>query len=139
MIRLRRPAPLADLAAMTAALSPPAFLAKFGAYGAAATHLAHTRSWGFWAGDLCVACAGLHELGPHALEAWFACRPQASRHMVGVIGTMRLTLPMICEAERVEIRARVAEGWEPGRRIARALDFHLAEAGAVETWIRGRA
>jgi len=137
MIAIRRPAPLPELAAMMAALSPPALVAKAGAFALASRHLALTRSWGVWEGETCLACAGLADDGPGRLEAWFACTPRAARRIVAIVRAARLTLDTIVETERVEIRARVAVGWEPGRRLASLLGFRSPRAAAgVEIWIK---
>lgn len=134
MVKLRRPAPLADLAAMLAYGFGAGATAKVGVYEAAARHIVATRSWGAWEGDLCLACGGLFAAGDGVLEAWFACRPEAGRRMRGIAREARLTLALIADAERVEIFARVARDWRSGQRIARAVGFELLEAGPVERW-----
>ncbi len=133
-IALRRPAPLADLAPMLAHGFHGGAAAKVGVYEAAARHAGLTRSWGAWRGDVCVACGGLYAVSDLAFEAWFACRPEAARAIGSIARQARLTLSLIVETERVEIFARVAAGWRPGQRLARALGFTLLEAGPVERW-----
>ncbi len=134
LVTLRRPAPLADLTVMLASSFATGAGAKVGVYEAAARYQKLTRSWGAYAGRLCVACGGLYPHGDGALEAWFACRPEARRAIRSIATQARLTLRLIADAERVEIFARVAAGWAPGQRLARAVGFRLLEAGAVERW-----
>jgi hypothetical protein len=138
MIELRRHAPLAELAAMMASLTPASMQAKLGPYTLAARHAALTRSWGAYEGETCVACGGLYAREGGVLEAWFACRPDAGQRILAISRKARLTLSIIAETESVEIRAHVAPGWLPGQRLARALGFALAESGVVEVWIRRR-
>ena len=133
IVTLHRPAPLADLAPMLAASLYAGAGPKIGVYEAAARHAHRTRSWGAWRGEMCIACGGLYDQGG-ALEAWFACRPEAGPAIGSIARQARLTLSLIAETERVEIFARVAAGWRPGERLARALGFTLLEAGSVERW-----
>ena len=120
---------------MMAALSPDILIGKAGVFGLAARHRSLTRSWGAWDGDVCIACGGLAPAGDGVLEAWFACQPRAARRLVPLARAMRLTLETIAETERVAIRARVAAGHEPGRRLAKLAGFHpLGAAAGVETW-----
>ena len=138
IVTLRRSVPLQDLADMLAVPSTLSLWTGVGPRALAARYCCYTRHWGFWAGERVVAAGGLYaHIGDgrvERLEAWFACRPEASRAIRSIARHMRLTLALIAETERVEIFARVASGWEPGRRLARAVGFRLLEAGAVETW-----
>lgn len=134
-LTLRRPAPIVDLAEMLESLMSSAPAGKLvGRREIAARYSALTRSWGAFSGPACLACGGLYAHDDGALEAWFACRPEASAAIGSIVRQARLTCRLIVETERVEIFARVAQGWEPGRRLARALGFRLTQAGAVERW-----
>lgn len=120
--------------------SPPCTLWKgLGPRALAARYCCYTRHWAAFAGERCVAAGGLYShlssSSVGRLEAWFACRPEASSHMVSLAKQARLTLRLIADAEHVEIFARVAQGWKPGQRLARALGFQLKEAGPVERWV----
>jgi len=140
MIVMKRPAPFRDLAMMLAA-SPPAVNAKMGPrlgpWTLAARHAALCRSWGLWAPEGCVACAGLWVHDWTRFEAWFACLPEAAPHSLSIVKHLRLTLDAIVESERVEILARVASGWRPGQRLARGMGFRFqSDDGATEMWVR---
>ncbi|SEK37064.1 hypothetical protein SAMN04515666_101345 [Bosea lupini] len=76
-------------------------------------------------------------------EAWFACRPDAAAHMLGIIRLTHLTLRRHCEDGPATVQAFVREGWRPGRRIAAALGFGFdrvesdPQLGCVERWTIG--
>ena len=137
-IELRRDAPLYTLAQMLALL-PPRALKGAPPPELAARHIARTRNWGAWVDGECVAAGGLSDRAASELEAWFACLPSASRHIVSIVAQTRLTLRLIAETEAVEIRARVALGWRPGQRLAAALGFaRTGEEFGFEIWTMGR-
>ncbi len=132
LVTLRRPAHIADLADM---LPGPLATGKVGPYELAARYQKLTRSWAAVAQGRCLACGGLYAHADGSLEAWFACRPEAAEALLSIARQARLTLRLIADAERVPIFARVAKGWEPCRRLARAVGLFLWDGdGAVERW-----
>ena len=128
-----RPAPIDALASMKFRAGAPD---KLGPFHYAVSHVAASRSWGLWTPEpRCVACAGLYDHGDARMEVWFACLPEASRHMRGILRAAHLTLRPIVQSEGVTIFARVAMGWRPGARMASLFGMELArtEAGD-EIW-----
>lgn len=87
-----------------------------------------------------VAAVTLYPLDPEIVgedlrELSFACRPQAAAHLTGIIHHARLTRTHLAQDARLRIRATVAKGHEPGRRLARLIGLRLAgECGTFELW-----
>lgn len=101
---------------------------------------ARSESIGWYAGGELIAGITLYPLDPEIAgedlrELSFACRPAAARHLTGILHTARLTRARLAEYPGLRIRATVAKGHEPGRRLARLTGLRLArEAGAFELW-----
>lgn len=127
-VDLTRGVALSDLAAMRASAGLPE---KVGTFDWAASHASKTRCWSAWSAGRCIACGGFFDHGGR-FEAWFACRPEAAREIVGVLRAAHWTLRAVSDDGRVEIFARVAPGWRPGARIARAIG--MRPAGLRDGW-----
>lgn len=129
-LRLIRPAPLIPLAEMLARDDMPAGLTP---QLVARVQSTLGKSWGFVTpeGD-CVACMGLMETGPGALEAWFACRPALAARLLDFCRLAQLTLEHA--RHDATVTARVSPGWRPGEKLARLTGFHPGDAPGVWIW-----
>jgi hypothetical protein len=139
-VDVRIPVPLDELIVLLA----PARALKPG-YGsllsrAAILQGARSETIGFYLDGRLIAAITLYPLDPERpredlREASFACLPEASAHMTGVIRHARLIRLRLAEHADVRIRATVLKGHEPGRRIARLIGLRPAgETGAFELW-----
>jgi len=134
-----RPAPLLDLADMLARDDIPLGLRKFGLGPLKLAQLQRQlgQSWGYEIGGRILVCCGLIPVpAQDCLEAWFACRPEAAPHMLAVARAAQLTL--LAGADDALVVARVAVGWRPGERLARAVGLTpgAAAGGEREWWWR---
>lgn len=59
-------------------------------------------------------------------ELPFACRPDAARHLVGIVRTARLMQRRLGHIDNLTIRATVRVGHQPGRRLAKLCGFKPA-------------
>lgn len=118
-IRAVSPAPLPDVLALYQATAPM----KPVMASAAILQAARSDTIGWFAGDRMIACALLYPLDPDGSgidrrELLFACRPEASRHLVSIIHAARLTRSRLNDTAAVSLVARVRLGHQPGRRLA---------------------
>ncbi len=139
MLTIVRPAPLIDLADMLGREDIPLGARKLGVEPVRLAQLQRQigRSWGHVIGGRTLSCCGLIGLPDGRLEAWFACLPAAGRYMLPIARALQLTLS--AAADDAVVVARVAVGWLPGERLARAAGFRRGPVAGGETeWLYHR-
>ena len=140
MIRLITPCPVASALRLIEDDPVPPGLVKFAANPRALV-IAHIAAGWSWLAETphgrAVACAGMVPAEDGALEAWLVCGQPSRKRLLGVIRAAQLTWKEIGQDGPVKIRARVAHGWRPGRRIARLLGMvHARDELGAEVWER---
>lgn len=131
-LRITTPVPLPEIVAMLATGDRPMKpRARAIVAGSAILQGARSESIGFWEGDELIALVTLYPLEPERAgedlrELSFACRPAAARHLCGIIHHARLTRAHLAKDQALRIRATVAKGHEPGRRLARLTGLSFA-------------